>query len=265
MRFLRLIIKGLNIISEDGFLQFLREFKKFMIRYIIPGGLRDLIYIRNLKLQLRQRPEFTSSFDLVFASKNELDDLSDKYGTDKGGTYAPVSWDTHSYTPIYDLIFGHLDPNIVLECGIGTNNPDNLSTMGVDYSPGASLRMWKEYFPDSLIIGLDIDEEILFQEGRIETYQVDQTSETSINKFVSHFGEEFRIDIVIDDGLHTGEAALTLLNELFDFVETGGLYIIEDLKIDYVLEVLTALEEDYNVASVHVMTNRQDSLIVIRK
>ena len=262
---MRLIIKGLNIISEDGLIQFLREFNKFIIKLILPESLRNLIHIRNSKLWLKQRSELTSSFYLVFGSKNELDDLSDRYGTDKGGTYAPVSWDTHSYTAIYDLIFGHVDPDVILECGIGTSNPENQSSMGADYSPGASLRMWKEYFPDSQIIGLDIDKEILFQEDRIETYQVDQTSETSINSFLSRFENELQIDIVIDDCLHTPEAALTLFHGLFAHLSVGGFYVIEDLKIDYVQQVLTALEEDYNLASVHIMANRRDSLIVVRK
>ena len=34
--------------------------------------------------------------------------------------------------------------------------------MGIKGKPGASLRVWKDYFPNANIIGVDIDENILF-------------------------------------------------------------------------------------------------------
>jgi hypothetical protein len=35
---------------------------------------------------------------------------------------------------------------------------------------GGSLRAFREFFPNARIIGLDIDREALFQEGRISTF-----------------------------------------------------------------------------------------------
>jgi hypothetical protein len=260
-----LISSGLRIVSEDGLFEFLRRFAKFIVKSMVPVGIWNQIYIINARLKLSQKFESNSSFSMVFASKNRLDGLSDKYGTDKGGIYSPVDWETHSYTPIYDLIFGHLDPNILVECGIGTDDPDKVSTMGPEYSPGASLRMWKDYFPDTEIIGIDIDEQILFEEDRISTHLVDQTNEASINNFISKYGREFEIDIVIDDGLHTSEGALNLFSGLFPHLVQQGIYIIEDLKFEHVNEVLDVIENKYNVESVHVIMNSQDSLIIIRK
>ena len=44
----------------------------------------------------------------------------------------------------------------------------------------ASLYMWQEYFPNAEIFGADVDKRILFNEGRIKTYFVDQYSFESI-------------------------------------------------------------------------------------
>ena len=39
--------------------------------------------------------------------------------------------------------------------GIGTNNPNIESSMGKDYKPGSSLKVWKEYFLNANIFGAD--------------------------------------------------------------------------------------------------------------
>ena len=50
----------------------------------------------------------------------------------------------------------------VFEFWVGTNNPNLASSMGVLENPGASLRDWRDYFPNALVFGADIDIEILF-------------------------------------------------------------------------------------------------------
>ena len=48
--------------------------------------------------------------------------------------------------------------------------------------PGASLKVWKDYFKNAKIFGADIDKRILFQEERINTYEVNQLDPSSIKK-----------------------------------------------------------------------------------
>ena len=45
---------------------------------------------------------------------------------------------------------------------MGTNNPNLVSTMGSSGRPGASLYAFKEYLPNAIIYGADIDKDILF-------------------------------------------------------------------------------------------------------
>ena len=53
----------------------------------------------------------------------------------------------------------------IFEVGLGTNNVDVPSNMGKDGKPGASLRAWRDYFPNA-----DIDTRILFKEDKIQTF-----------------------------------------------------------------------------------------------
>ena len=52
----------------------------------------------------------------------------------------------------------------IFECGIGTNNPDIPSSMGKQYTPGGSLKMWRDYFPNAEVYGADVDKDILLRQ-----------------------------------------------------------------------------------------------------
>src|SRR5271165_7030339 len=137
---------------------------------------------------------------------SELSTLCDKYGSDKGAiskTGHPYGWPPHNYADFYEDKFSHCREhfNKVFECGLGTNNPDIPSSMGVSGRPGASLRIWRDYFPNAHIYGADIDKDILFQEERISTFHVDQMSPDSIGQLWNSINTS-DFDLIIDDGLH---------------------------------------------------------------
>lgn len=165
----------------------------------------------------------------------ELAELCDQYGSDKGETTPgphPYVWPSHFYTELYELLFGQARDTIrrVVECGIGTNNPDLVSSMGAAGKPGASLRVWRDYFPNAEVIGADIDSDILFEEERIRTFQCDQTSAASIAAFRERAGLiDGSVDIVIDDGLHTLAAGKAFFEGMWSSVRVGGTYITEDI------------------------------------
>jgi hypothetical protein len=161
-----------------------------------------------------------------------LNRLCDLYGSDKGSEKIsePIyHWMPHTYTKIYALLFASRknDNLVIFECGIGTNNLDMESNMGVDGKPGASLRVWKDYFVNSKIYGADIDKQVLFNEDRIITDYMDQTDSESVHAF----WEKHNIfpDIIIDDGLHEPYAAINLYENSIDRLKDGGVYIIEDV------------------------------------
>lgn len=137
----------------------------------------------------------------------------------------------HNYTKAYDSLFHPMIDSAehVLEIGIGTNNTDVLSNMGVGGVPGASLRGWRDYFSKAHIWGCDIDKRVLFQEDRITTFFLDQLQDDLVQFIPDWENEPVMFDIIIDDGLHDPAVNFFTLRKLWKTLKPGGYYIIEDL------------------------------------
>lgn len=149
--------------------------------------------------------------------------MARKYGTDK--TY---------YTPFYSMLLEsrRLTTNRVLEIGIGS--PEAMKHVP-GYKPGASLRMWEEYFPDAQIYGIDIDRSVLFETRRITTFVADQTKPEQYEELVEFLAP---FDLIVDDGSHKVKDQVDTFDLLYHTLAPGGLYIIEDVNGDVVSESL---------------------------
>lgn len=165
--------------------------------------------------------------------RQTLASLCDRYGSDKGSRNPGATvypWPPHSYTDFYALLFDHCRAGVqaVFECGIGTADPKRVSNMGPNGRPGASLRVWRDYFPRATVVGADIDQRVLFEEERIRTHQVDQTCAASIARMWS--AEPIAaFDLMIDDGLHTFAAGWCLFEHSHHRLAKHGIYVIEDV------------------------------------
>ncbi len=178
---------------------------------------------------------FLGVFSYAKNSACELAALCDKYGSDKGEIIKgphPYAWPSHTYSDYYQRLWGHCRGNVkrVFECGLGSNNPNFPSSMGTLGRPGASLRVWRDYFPNAQIYGADIDKNILFSEERISTYYIDQLNPQAIAKCWLEIGDE-NFDFIIDDGLHTFEAGSCLFTHSIAKLSEGGIYVIEDVSV----------------------------------
>ena len=160
-----------------------------------------------------------------------------KYGSDKGHG-------SHNYTTVYSALFKGLrdQPLRIFELGLGTNNPGLASNVGVNGLPGASLRGWRELFPNAVVYGADIDRDILFQEDRIRTFYCDQLDQAAIRELWSQPDLHGGMDIIIDDGYHSVEAGLSFLDGSLDQLRPGGIYVVEDIRQDLVDEWYDRLE-----------------------
>jgi hypothetical protein len=171
----------------------------------------------------------TSIVDGIDAnSTTELCNIMLQNRSDKGGV---DNW--HNYTLVYDKLFSSLrQSNIRLfELGIGTNNTSLPSNMGTYGTPGASLRGWRQYFPNATIFGADIDKDILFEEDRIRTFYCDQLDPVSISNLWSTPDLIDNFDIIIEDGLHTFEANVCFFENSIHKIKSGGIYVIEDIAV----------------------------------
>merc|ERR1712159_818810 len=71
---------------------------------------------------------------------------------------------------------------------------------GWTYLPGASLRAWREIFPQATVTGLDVDSEAMVQDGpSLQSHTCNTMNSTQVREVLE--GQLF--DLVVDDGLHT--------------------------------------------------------------
>lgn len=134
----------------------------------------------------------------------------------------------HNYHHLYGTVLKDRNAvTAILEIGLGTNNTDVVSNMGKEGVPGASLRAFREFFPNATIYGADVDKRILFTEERIKTFYVDQTNLDSCDELAKQIPGE--LDLIIDDGLHSIDANIAILGMGLPKIKKGGWVIIEDI------------------------------------
>jgi hypothetical protein len=159
--------------------------------------------------------------ELEKQSASLLKDKFDHFGSDKANK--------HNYHQLYGKILSNRNSiKNILEIGLGTNNTDVVSSMGVNGRPGASLRAFKEFCPQCQVTGADVDKRVLFNEDRINTYYIDQTDLKTFDALVEKI-ERNSFDLVIDDGLHSVNANISSLRFGLAIVKAGGWVVIEDI------------------------------------
>jgi hypothetical protein len=159
--------------------------------------------------------------NLDYNAVTDLCSIMSRCGSDKCGT--------HNYTIVYDFLFKSMRYKSIniLECGMGSINPNILSNMGPGGTPGASLFGWAEYFSDANIYGCDIDADIDLKQDGIKTFVCDQTKPESIKSMWDQIPVKF--DIIIDDGWHVFEANKCFFENSFHKLKSGGIYVMEDV------------------------------------
>jgi hypothetical protein len=139
--------------------------------------------------------------------------------------------------------------------------------MGSNGIPGASVRGWKEYFPNAEVYGADIDEAILFEDDRIHTFFVDQLKSSIIKDMWEKIPQDF--DIIIDDGFHNFLANTNFLAKSFHKLKENGIYVIEDickLNIPMYDNYLKDNNYSYQILDIPNPVNNSDNVLaVIRK
>ena len=151
----------------------------------------------------------------------DIGNLLDLYGSDKSNP--------HNYHVLYNEVLREMRQSIstVLEIGIGSNNLDVVSNMGVKGKPEASLRAFRDWFPNAMIYGADIDTRILFKERMINTFYVNQLDLSSLDELKEKIPKS--IDLIIIDGLHTPRADFNSILKFLPILSKGGNMFIEDV------------------------------------
>ena len=97
--------------------------------------------------------------------------------------------------------------------------------------PGGSLAIWRDYFPRSTILGVDLYPKVVALGPRVLFAQADQSSEADWAKALELLNRS--PDLVIDDGSHRGPDTWAAFRYLYPRLRPGALYVIEDLHTSY--------------------------------
>ena len=127
--------------------------------------------------------------------------------------------------------------------------------MGKFGKPGASLRAFSQYFPNSEIFGADVDKNILFNFENIKTFYLNQND---IDTFDNKLIENKLFDLIIDDGLHMQSANLNTLRFSLDRLNENGVLVIEDISLsalDTWKIVASILSEPFDLEIVECIDN----------
>ena len=138
-----------------------------------------------------------------------LNEFAIAFGTDKSSK-------VHNFTKHYENYFELM-----------RNQPVKLLEIGVQ--SGASLRMWKHYFPKAEIYGLDFYDLSVMEEDRIKIYKGEQNDWDLLDRVIL----SGPFDIVIDDGSHQNPDIMSSFEYLFPRMKPGGIYVIEDTTCTY--------------------------------
>jgi hypothetical protein len=115
-----------------------------------------------------------------------------------------------------------------LEMGLLIGGPEHGNDSDRHTSDCPSIRMWLEYFPKAQIHGLDISDFSWFKHERFTFHRCDMDDRDNIAAAIEEIDSP--PTIVIDDASHASHHQQNAFLEIFPRLESGGLYIIEDLR-----------------------------------
>ena len=137
-------------------------------------------------------------------------------------------YETDKYEHGYPAYYGHHFARVrfrrlrILEIGVGGYARRSI---------GGSLRFWRDYFPRSRIVGLDINEKDVHLGRRVAFVAGDQSSPDALARACALLGGAPHI--VIDDGSHVGADIHASFRHLFPILPVDATYVIEDLHTSF--------------------------------
>jgi hypothetical protein len=131
---------------------------------------------------------------------------------------------THSYFSLYEKIMRPMKESAknIFEIGIGDFQEKN----------GGSLILWRDYFTNANIFGVDILPESSVLDELINDPKVKLYCNTDAynNLFVKNNLENIKFDLILDDGPHTLESQEKCIELYSKLLCEKGILIIEDVQ-----------------------------------
>lgn len=154
----------------------------------------------------------------------------------------------HTYTEYYYKLLKDKRKTIkkVLEIGIGWR--------------GSSLLMWRDFFPNAKIYGVDYRESYLIKRERVKSILCDQRRREHLTKLIERIGSD--IDLVIDDGSHRSRDQVFTCSVLMPLLNKPVTYVIEDVTDPGIVERLRRY--DVKTPKIPDIGRHDNRLVVVR-
>jgi len=175
---------------------------------------------------------------------------------------------SHSYIEIYEKVlnkkkYGY---NNILEIGIGEPFHDNRN--------GGSIKLWYDYFKNSIIYGIDIIDISKINEKiknidriklltNVDAYNIDFINDKFINNNI-------KFDIMIDDGPHTLESMIFFIKNYLPLLRKDGVLIIEDIPdMEWTNVLISSISNElidkitYKIYDLRHIKNRWDDILLV--
>ncbi len=162
------------------------------------------------------------------------------YNTDKENLHCYISeYYNHTFTP-------YKESNI------------NLLEIGIRY--GGSVELWRDFFTDATIYGIDSGEEAITDVDGCIIINANAYDINVINELPNNF------DFIIDDGPHTLSSQISFILLYRDKIKKGGHIIIEDIQsYENLTELIKYINTDlfsYKVLDLRGINGRYDDIIL---
>lgn len=153
-----------------------------------------------------------------------LSGISKLYPTDKDFTH-------NYYNRVYENYFSPIKSDVKKLCEIGIGG----FWHDVNWIHGNSLKVWRDYFVNAEILGLDIQKYDI--SGDLNRIQIDWLDQSKKELVIEYSDKLIDYDIIVDDGSHNTYDQQITFAYFFKSLKSGGIYVLEDLHTNLEVKI----------------------------
>jgi len=148
---------------------------------------------------------------MLHMKKLSLNQIGLKHNTDKSSIH-------HNYLYKYEKYFP-----------FKRDDKLNILELGVQY--GNSVYTWREYFPNSQILGVDVNQDYKIHQSNNITIEIGSQNDINFLNYIKSNYPPFHL--IIDDASHQSPDQILSFQQLFPHLHPQGIYVIEDTSTAY--------------------------------
>jgi hypothetical protein len=166
------------------------------------------------------------------------------------------------YKELTDKNTGHSYISSVYEDLLNDIQDTCLNVLEIGIDQGGSIKLWKEYFSNATIYGIDIIDLQEIDDERIKLFKNDAYDINFVDSLPNNF------DLIIDDGPHTLDSMIKFLQHYQSKLNNNGILIIEDIQDMNWIEILKLHIspeniQNYRVYDLREVKRRHDDILLI--